>query len=204
VRERTVQLEKANEALRNLSSRLLSAHEEERKRIAGEIHDVLGSCLGAIKFMVEGATQQIAETPPVSTEALNDIVPVVQEGIEECRRIQQDLRPSMLDDLGLLPALSWFCRRFQTIYSGIHIEQENGIEETEIPDALKIAIYRVTQEGMNNIAKHSRASLENVMRGSDVNQFIITYFSRISDNTPACPPSVYRITIANLTRLKLP
>jgi len=159
VRERTVQLEKANEALRNLSSRLLSAHEEERKRIAGEIHDVLGSCLGAIKFMVEGATQQIAETPPVSTEALNDIVPVVQEGIEECRRIQQDLRPSMLDDLGLLPALSWFCRRFQTIYSGIHIEQENGIEETEIPDALKIAIYRVTQEGMNNIAKHSRASL---------------------------------------------
>ena len=159
VRERTVQLEKANEALRNLSSRLLSAHEEERKRIAGEIHDVLGSCLGAIKFMVEGAMQQIAETPPVSTEALNDIVPVIQEGIEECRRIQQDLRPSMLDDLGLLPALSWFCRRFQTIYSGIHIEQENGIEETEIPDALKIAIYRVTQEGMNNIAKHSRASL---------------------------------------------
>jgi len=157
VRERTVELEKANEALRNLSTRLLSAHEEERKRIAGEIHDVIGSCLGAIKFRVEVALQQITETPPVSTEAWKAIVPVVQEGIEECRRIQQDLRPSMLDDLGLLPALSWFCRRFQTIYLGIQIEQENGIEEAEIPNALKIVIYRVIQEGMNNIAKHSKA-----------------------------------------------
>ncbi len=157
VGERTVQLEKANEALRNLSSRLLSAHEEERKRIAGEIHDVIGSCLGAIKFKVEAALQQIAETPPTSTKSLEAVIPVIQEGVEECRRMQQDLRPSMLDDLGLLPTLSWFCRRFQTIYSAIQVEQEDGIEEAEIPNALKIVIYRVTQEGMNNIAKHSKA-----------------------------------------------
>jgi len=158
VHERTVELEKANEALRFLSSRLLSAHEEERKRIAGEIHDVLGSCLGAIKFKVEGVVQQVGEKDPETlTESLKIIIPIIQESIEECRRLQMDLRPSMLDDLGLLPALSWFCRRFQTIYSGIRIEQENGIEEAEIPDALKIVIYRVTQEGMNNIAKHSKA-----------------------------------------------
>lgn len=158
VHERTVELEKANETLRFLSSRLLSAHEEERKRIAGEIHDVLGSCLGAIKFTVEGVVQQVGEKDPATlTESLKIIIPVIQESIEECRRLQMDLRPSMLDDLGLSPALSWFCRRFQTIYSGIRIEQENGIEEAEIPDALKIVIYRVVQEGMNNIAKHSKA-----------------------------------------------
>ena len=158
VHERTVELEKANEGLRYLSSRLLSAHEEERKRIAGEIHDVLGSCLGAIKFKVEDVIQQVGEKDPATlTESLKIIIPVVQESIEECRRLQMDLRPSMLDDLGLLPALSWFCRRFQTIYSGIWIEQENGIDEAEIPNALKIVIYRVTQEGLNNIAKHSKA-----------------------------------------------
>lgn len=64
----------------------------------------------------------------------------------------------MLDDLGLLPTLSWFCRRFQTIYSGIRVDQEVTIEESEVPVSLKIVIYRVTQEAMNNSAKHSKAN----------------------------------------------
>jgi signal transduction histidine kinase len=88
---------------------------------------------------------------------LRTVIPIVQESIDECRRIQMDLRPSMLDDIGILATLSWFCRRYQTHYSGIQIEQEIDIQEDEIPNALKIVIYRVTQEGMNNIAKHSKA-----------------------------------------------
>jgi len=73
--------------------------------------------------------------------------------------MQQDLRPSLLDDLGLLPTLSWFCRRYQTIYTGIKVELEQTLEEKDIPNFLKIVIFRVTQEGMNNIAKHSKADL---------------------------------------------
>ncbi len=157
--ENSLELKRANEALRDLSSRLLSAHEEERKRVAAEIHDTIGACMGAIKFKVEGVVHQIDEKDPgVLSESLKVVLPVIQEGIEECRRIQMDLRPSLLDDLGLLPTLSWFCRRFQTIYSAIQIKQEIGIEEVEIPNALKIVIYRVTQEAMNNIAKHSKAN----------------------------------------------
>jgi signal transduction histidine kinase len=91
------------------------------------------------------------------SDTLNTIMPMVQESIDECRRIQMDLRPSILDDLGLLPTLSWFFRRFGTIYSGIRVEQEIGIEEIEIPGPLKTVIYRVIQEAMNNIAKHSNA-----------------------------------------------
>ena len=159
VQERTAELAEANEALRQLSSRLLSAQEEERKRIAGEIHDTLGACLSAIKFKVEGAVQQIGETATVATQSFGTILPVIQEGIEECRRMQQDLRPSILDDLGLLATLSWFCRRYQTIYTGIKVELEQTLEEKDIPNALKIVIFRVTQEGMNNIAKHSKADL---------------------------------------------
>jgi PAS domain S-box-containing protein len=159
VQERTVDLEKANEALRHLSSRLLSAQEEERKRIAGEIHDSLGSCLSGIKFKVEKTLQEIEKTPHATGESLNAVIPVIQEGIEECRRMQQDLRPSLLDDLGLLATLSWYCRRYQTIYTGIKVELEQTLEERDIPNALKIVIFRVTQEGMNNIAKHSKADL---------------------------------------------
>ena len=103
--------------------------------------------------------QQIGKTQTLLTESLSTIIPVIQEGIEECRRMQQDLRPSMLDDLGLLPTLSWFCRRYQTIYTGIKVELEQTLEERDIPNSLKIVIYRVTQEGMNNIAKHSKADL---------------------------------------------
>ena len=157
VRERTGELEEANQVSRDLSTRLLLAQEEERKRIAGEIHDTLGSCLSAIKFKVEDALERIGLTPNAVTESLHTITPSIQEGIEQCRRIQMDLRPSMLDDLGLLPTLSWFCRRFQAIYSTIRIEQETDIREEELPDALKIVIYRITQEAMNNIAKHSKA-----------------------------------------------
>jgi PAS domain S-box-containing protein len=160
VQERTKELEKANEELRRLSSKLLSSQEEERRRIAGEIHDNLGACLNAIRFKVEGSLQTIeTEFGGQASEPFKSVVPLVQEGIEECRRMQQDLRPSLLDDLGLLPTLSWFCRRFQTIYSTIRIEQEIDIGEDELPNALKIIIYRVLQEAMNNIAKHGRAEL---------------------------------------------
>ena len=157
VRERTGELEKANEELRHLSSRLLSAQEEERKRVAGEIHDTIGSCLSAVMFKVQDVLRQTEQSTHAAAEPLRTIIPVVQESIEECRRIQMDLRPSMLDDLGLLPTLSWFCRRFETIYSRIRIEQKIGIEEGKIPNPLKIVIYRVIQEAMNNIAKHSQA-----------------------------------------------
>jgi signal transduction histidine kinase len=103
--------------------------------------------------------QEVGKNPNAVTESLNTIIPMIQEGVEECRRIQMDLRPSMLDDLGLLPTLSWFCRRFQTIYTGIKVELEKSLEEHEIPDSLKVVTFRVTQEAMNNIAKHSKGDL---------------------------------------------
>jgi PAS domain S-box-containing protein len=159
VRERTAELSKANESLRQLSMRILSAQEDERKRIAGELHDTIGSWLTGIKFKVEDALGHIGKSSGGATEALNAVIPFVKEGIEECRRIQMDLRPPMLDDLGLLATLSWFCRRFQTIYSKIQVEQKIGIEEGDVPLPLKLVIFRVTQEAMNNIAKYSKADL---------------------------------------------
>ncbi|HMK65923.1 MAG TPA: response regulator, partial [Thermodesulfobacteriota bacterium] len=149
----------ANEQLRVLASKLIVAQEEERKHIANELHDSLGASLSAVKFNVERALSQLKETSSEISVLLEAVVPIVQDSIDECRRIQQDLRPPMLDNLGILPTFSWFFRTFQSIYTHIRIEREIDVQENEIPQNLKIVIFRILQEAMNNLAKHSRADL---------------------------------------------
>src|SRR4030042_357713 len=144
--------------LRALSSQLLTIQEKERKRIARELHDGLGQVLTAIKFKVENALQQEAEDQNISKEkSLETVIPMIRESIEEVRRIQMDLRPSTLDNLGSLATIGWLTREFQKVYSHIPIEKKLDLKEAEVPDPLKITLYRITQEALNNIAKHSKA-----------------------------------------------
>ena len=152
-----VELKKSESSLRQLSSELLNAQEKERKMIAGEIHDSIGSSLAAIKFKVETTLTELTGNRPKTPTALKSLIPIVQGAIDEARRIQMNLRPSMLDDLGILPTIKWLCRQFESTYSDIRIKQSIKIEEHEVPDSLKTAIFRVLQEGLNNVAKHSRA-----------------------------------------------
>ncbi|MBW2018275.1 MAG: PAS domain S-box protein, partial [Deltaproteobacteria bacterium] len=151
-------LRASEKELRILSAQLLSAEENERKRIAQELHDSIGQSLGAIKFSLENTLHQLEKGEGDQCKrSLGEIVPLTQKAIEEVRRIVMDLRPSILDDLGILPTISWFCRQFQTIYAGIQVETQIGIMEQDIPDPLKTVIYRVLQEAFNNVAKHSTA-----------------------------------------------
>jgi PAS domain S-box-containing protein len=152
-------LKKSESDLRHLSVELLNAQEKERKMIAGEIHDSIGSSLSAIKFKVENALTEVVDKSPETTTALKSVIPIVQGAIEEARRIQMNLRPSMLDDLGILATISWFCRQFESTYSKIRISQSIEIEEHEVPGSLRTVIFRVLQEGLNNIAKHSTAKV---------------------------------------------
>jgi signal transduction histidine kinase len=84
-------------------------------------------------------------------------VPAIQDAVEEVRRISMDLRPSILDDLGILATITWFCREFQATFSGISITKKISVREGEIPGHLKIVLFRILQEALNNVAKHSRA-----------------------------------------------
>ncbi len=153
-------LQESKNQLRILASQVLSAQENERKRIALEVHDVLGSSLSAIKFKAEEALLHLPKDRPSDTsKPLKALIPLVQDTIEEARRIQTDLRPPLLDDLGILPTLSWLCRRFETIYSDIKIGRAVTIQEEEVPEYLKIALFRIAQEAMNNIGKYARADL---------------------------------------------
>jgi len=155
--------------LRKLSSQLLDAHEEERRHIALDLHDGLGQNLSAIKFRVEGILQGLeGEMGGSCARALGAIVPVVQEAVDEVRRMQRNLRPSVLDDLGILATISWFCREFERTHTGTHIEKQIDIREVEVPESLKIVIYRIIQEAFNNIAKHSHAHLARlIFTGTD-------------------------------------
>ena len=94
-----------------------------------------------------------------TAESLEGLIPTVQQAIEESRRIMTALHPSMLDDLGILPTIDWHCREFQKTYSHIHIEKQTSIAEDNVPAILKVVIYRILQETLNNIAKHSKADL---------------------------------------------
>ena len=154
-----IDLRKSESALRQISLELLNAQEKERKLVAGEIHDSIGSSLSAIKFKVVTALTEVGDRSPETTAALQGLIPIVQGAIDESRRIQTNLRPSMLDDLGILVTVRWFCRQFESTYSKIRIRQSIEIEEREVPDFLKTVIFRVLQEGLNNIAKHSMANV---------------------------------------------
>ena len=152
-----IELIKSQSDLRRLSMDLLNAQEKERKLVAGEIHDSIGSSLSAVKFKVESALTELADRNPPTATALKSLIPIVQGAIDEARRIQMNLRPSTLDDLGLLATLRWLCRQFESTYSAIGVKQNIEIKEHEVPDSLKTVIFRILQEGLNNIAKHSRA-----------------------------------------------
>lgn len=152
-------LTESEKTLRALSEQLLTVQENERKRIALELHDGINQTLAAIKFALENKLTQMRPAKAPRGRSLESIIELVQHGIEETRRIQMDLRPSVLDDLGILATLSWFTREFHKIYAHIRIDVETALREEDVPEELKIVIFRIVQEAFNNISKHSRADL---------------------------------------------
>jgi PAS domain S-box-containing protein len=172
-------LRESDKELRILSNQLLSAEEKERKRIARELHDGIGQALSAIKFSVENSLRELRNQPDQSElKSLEAVIPLTQKTIEEVRRIVKDLRPSILDDLGILATITWFCREFQNVFTSIRIKSEIDIQENVIPSPLKTVIYRILQEALNNIAKHSLADLVQLTLKKDGNRIKL----RIQDN----------------------
>ncbi len=152
------ELRDSREVLHRLSARLLSVQERERQRIARELHDSIGQSLSAIKFMVErGVADQHPEERRATSGSLQAVVPAIQKSIEEVRRISMALRPSTLDDLGLVATISWFIREFAATYPHIRVEKSVDVDETRMPDTLKVNLFRIVQEALNNAAKHSGA-----------------------------------------------
>ncbi|RPJ33655.1 MAG: sensor histidine kinase [Deltaproteobacteria bacterium] len=152
-------LRKSERQLRTLTDQLIDVQENERKRIAREVHDSLGASLSALKYKLEDLIHNLPQKDSRQIgETLGSLIPIIQETIGEARRMQNDLRPPLLDDLGILPTLSWLSRRFQKIYSRVTVEQHLEVREEDVPERLKLPIFRITQEALNNIGKHARAT----------------------------------------------
>ena len=152
-------LRKSEKRLRVLSAKLLEVQEQERQLIAQELHDSIGASLVAIKYSLEKKLDEMGEDSALGGTSIEAVISMVHNTIEETRRISTNLRPSILDDLGILATIRWFCREFQEVYLGIRIEKRVDIGEDEVSDQLKIVIYRVLQEAFNNVAKHSGADI---------------------------------------------
>jgi len=148
---------RAENALRALSSRLVNRQESERKFVAQELHDGIGGKLTAIKYSIEKIINELKrEKAPLET-ALEDILSIVHDTIDETQRIYRNLHPGILDDLGLDAALRSLCREFMEVYNNISVETHFEVPEKRIQSPLKILIYRILQEALNNVAKHSHA-----------------------------------------------
>ncbi len=150
----------SQEQLRRLSSQLIEVQESERKRISRELHDSTGQSLATVKFGVESALHKILHGAiEEGIASLETLIPVIQMASDEVRRIHTDLRPPLVDDLGIISTISWFCREFQKVHGGIRIEQQAHMEEKDIPEPLRIVMFRILQEALNNVAKHGKADL---------------------------------------------
>ncbi len=150
-------VKKSEERLRDLSVKLIQVQETERKRISQELHDSIGAGLSAIKFSLEKKISEMGERPKEGP-ALEDIVTRLQNIIVETQRISRNLHPSILDDLGISAAIRSFCREYQEVYTDIQVDQDVEVDEENLPENIKILLYRLMQESLNNIAKHSRAT----------------------------------------------
>jgi PAS domain S-box-containing protein len=149
-------LRESEKRLRLLSSRLVEAQENERKVVARELHDGIGGKLTAIKYGIEKKLRESGPSRHHTGVSMEDILSVVKDAIDETRRVSKNLRPSTLDDLGLLRTINGLCREFEDL-SGISITKDTEIQENQVPEIVKITIYRILQEAVNNAVKHSNA-----------------------------------------------
>jgi signal transduction histidine kinase len=141
------------EQLQTLSRKLMEVQEVERRAIARELHDEIGQDLTAIKINLQAAQQVSAEQAPF----IQDCVAIVEHTLQQVRNLSLELRPSMLDDLGLVPALRWYVNRTAQ-RSGFEAEFISELPEQRLPPVAETTCFRVIQTALTNVARHANAT----------------------------------------------
>lgn len=159
VQERTAELSAANHSLRILSNRLMQVQEEERSRLARDLHDEVGQLLTALKIDLQDI--QHGEVRDSRFSPLTDSLELVDRLLTQVRTLALDLRPSLLDDLGLVSALRWYANR-QATRNGWTLSLAVEGMEGRVPASIEVTCFRVAQEALTNIAKYARAKTINL------------------------------------------
>jgi PAS domain S-box-containing protein len=166
-------LSMSRERLKNMSRRTLDVLEADRRTISKELHDSIGASLAAIKFSLEEKEIKREQHNGRLEDSLKKEIAYLLATIKETKRISANLRPTTLDDLGLMATIQWYLRQFQRLYGNIHVDYRTDINEKDVPEAMKIIIYRIVQEGLSNAEKHSEANSVRLQMGfSDGNRSI--------------------------------
>lgn len=170
---KTHQLEMLNGELRKLSGRLIATQDEERRRIARELHDGLGQELSAAKMMSDGIAMQRQPIESVRQTAA-DVSLVIDRAIQQVRNISHLLHPPLLDEVGLHSALQWYLEGF-TKRSGIQISL--GVQPNDFPrlaPEAERAVFRIIQEALTNVFRHSEAHTARVNIAKEEHQVTVT------------------------------
>lgn len=140
--------------LQTTSNRLLQAQETERRSIARELHDEIGQTLTAVKMNLQA--MQRATGLSAQASILDESVTIIEHALHKVRNLSLDLHPSLLDDLGLVPALRWYMHR-QAERAGFSVTVVADSLEAHLPPHLEIVCFRIVQEALTNVARHARA-----------------------------------------------
>jgi signal transduction histidine kinase len=143
--------------LGELLHQVVGAQETERQRIARELHDATGQSLTAIALGLRGVEAILASNPSVAVEQVKELRSFSTHALGELRQIIADLRPSQLDDLGLVAALQWYVQEFEK-HNSIHTEFVVEGDRSRLPSEYETVLFRISQEALTNIARHANAS----------------------------------------------
>jgi len=152
---------KAQQEIRQLNHKLLLASEDERHKLAMELHDHFGQMITKLQCKAESIQRQMAEQDVDDKSCLSLMESISQLG-HDIRKFTSDLRPDMLDDLGLVETLKWYIDDLAKQLPSLQIEYKSVGIKQRLPADIEIALYRVCQEALNNIIKHAKAKLVNV------------------------------------------
>ena len=167
----------AGEKMKNLSSHLQLMREDERKRIAREIHDVLGQSLTALKMDITWLRNHLPPEDTALRKKSADMGDLVNSIIDSVRKISSELRPGILDDLGLNAAIEWYMEEFQK-RSGISATVVFNPPELGLDEVRSVIMYRILQEAATNVVRHAGASEVRVTLSRRGDESVLT----VSDN----------------------
>jgi PAS domain S-box-containing protein len=170
-------LRATTEQLRALSARIHSAKEEEGTRIGREIHDELGAALTSLKWDLESFDKVISESGDQSQlqrlrERIEAMLRLTETTIGTIRRISSELRPSVLDDLGLVEAIEWQAQQFQA-RTGIICQCDCSLENLDLSREQSTAVFRIFQEALTNILRHAQATSVDITMKAEAGEFVL-------------------------------
>lgn len=155
-RQRRRELASSREKLQQYASHVTSARERERKQLARDIHDQLGQLLTAIKLKVKRLRTSAVEGESVDPDVVDSALDLVDQGVEEIRELSTTLRPSALDQFGLVDAVRWQAERAEERF-GLETAVESAVDELQLDEERETHVFRVVQEALTNVGRHADA-----------------------------------------------